>query len=157
MKGAVLLPFCGLSFLEKVLSIPMDYRRDQSLYGGLLERVKPGLSHMVSTNTRDDILLGPYLIDAVKELTWHGKISHRLRKQFPGLAEKIQEIRRDHLKGARPDWADDLIQRPPRTFMDFLSPSLRRAIEQGDRTRLKPYHFFAEKIMILEGFFDEGR
>jgi hypothetical protein len=154
MKGSVVLPFCGTSFIETVLSLPLDYRRDRTLYEALLERVKPGLSLKVSTNTRDEMRLGPYLMDALEELTWHGRIAYGLKKRFPALKEKIQGFRRSLSAGGGPDWAEDVIRRPPLVFMDRLTPSLRRAFARGDRERLRPYRFFLERIMMLEAFFE---
>jgi hypothetical protein len=145
-RGSVVLPFCDVEFLRKALSIPLALRRNGAMYQALLERGKPGLSTIASTNTTNLGELEPYLIGSISELS---------SKSGPGQTTDSRSENGDVTDTAARDalWAQEVIENPPSFFMNSLTPELRSLIRRGKKEELEPFRFFLERIFILESYF----
>lgn len=137
-KGTVVFPFCDYGFLQKVLSLPIELRLNQALYKDLLERTRPGLSAIPSTNSKDCNILKSYLFDSMSELSSDS--------QFFSKARTMITESRNHR------WYNDIIENPPSIFMDLLTTELKNAIMDGNITKLKPFRLLLDKILILDGY-----
>jgi hypothetical protein len=131
-KGDVHLPFCDPGFLRLALSVPLEWRRDGSVYGRLLDRAHAGLSRIPSTNETDPKRMAPYLSETLPKASLHGR---RERK-----AARLEAI----------------CARPPRVFEPLLNKEVREALTARDLSRVEPHLLLLEKIQMLEGFFGEG-
>jgi hypothetical protein len=131
-KGDVHLPFCDPGFVRSALALPLEGRRDESIYRALLERTRPGLSRIPSTNEKDPGRLAPFLTDALPGATLQGRA----------------ERRRARLRA--------LCERPPRVFAELLRPEIRRALAARDLDAVAPHLLLLEKVQMLEGFFEEA-
>jgi len=154
-KGSVILPFCDFEFVQKALSIPIEYKLDHSLYKALLERSKPGLSSIASTNTKDADKLKPYLYNIVVQI-WQtvsmiGMISMVL-KRYPRLHRVGEGVLKLVFRIRDSAWAKEVITNPPLLFMDVLTPELKQAIENGDVAYVRKHRSFLEDIMLLNSF-----
>jgi len=127
--GDVHLPFCDPGFVHLALTLPLAARRDGSVYRELLERARPGLSSIPSTNERDLGRLRPYLVKGLPPETLAGRSARK--------AGKIEAI----------------MTGPPETFMPILRPEIRRAFQERDAATIGRHLLFLEKIYLLEGFF----
>jgi len=153
MKGAVIFPFCDHGFLQKVLSIPIKFRLDHSLYRALLERSMPGLSKIASTNTVESAELKPYLTDTIPGHSWFGQFIDSIRWNSFHLPEVLKGIQDAIVKKDVNLWEKDIVEDPPHVFMDLLNPELKNSIRCGDLAYLKSYRFFLDRIKILDHFF----
>lgn len=130
-KGDVHLPFCDPGFVRTALSLPLEGRRDGSVYRRLLERAHPGLAAIPSTNEKDPGRMAPFLTETLPRDTLEGR----------------SERRKARLRA--------LCHRPPRVFASILRPEILEALEGGDPDLLKPHLLLLEKVLMLEGFFGE--
>jgi len=137
-KGTVAFPFCNYGFLLKVLSLPVELRLNQALYKDLLERTRPGLSAIPSTNSKDFNVLKPYLFDSMSELS--------ADSQSFGQTKTMMTESQNH------EWYKDIIENPPSVFMDLLTTDAKNAIRNGDIKSLKPFRLLLDKILILDGY-----
>lgn len=128
-RGAVHLPFCDPGFIRLALGTPLRIRRDLSLYRALLEKARPGLSAIPSTNETDPVRLAPFLERALPAEALRGQSSRR--------AGKLRAI----------------AENPPRVFMPLLGEEIQRAFLHKDEHTLNKWLLFLEKIHILEGFY----
>jgi hypothetical protein len=151
-KATVIFPFCDGEFLHKSLSLPLEYRLDQSLYRSLLEKVEPGLSCIPSTNSNDLATLQPYLIDS-RNLPPPESSPDPLR--FGTAASGQASARANAPSSANRStlWAQEIIDNPPTLFGGLLHRSLRKIIKEGDMEGIRPFRFFLEKIWVLENYF----
>ena len=76
------MPFCSLNLAKKSLSIPIEYMVDHSLYKSLLEKSKPGLSEIVSTNSNSIDELKEYLIYPASNNWFVQKAKDTIRQYF---------------------------------------------------------------------------
>jgi hypothetical protein len=129
-KGDVHLPFCDPGFVRAALALPLEGRRDGSIYRALLERAHPGLSRIPSTNEKDPGRLAPFLTDALPRATLRGR----------------DERRKARLRA--------VCDRPPRGFASLLRPEIRRALAGRDLDAVAPHLLLLEKVQMLEGFFE---
>lgn len=129
-RGDVHLPFCDPEFVRLVLSCPIEWRRDGSLYRHLLERARPGLSRIPSTNDRDLRVMGPFLTEDLPAESLSGQ----------------QERRRARLRS--------LCDAPPRTLTSLLRPEIRAALDRKDEAALSPHLPLLEKVLMLEGLYE---
>ena len=130
-KGDVHLPFCDPGFVRTALALPLELRRDGSIYRDLLDRACPGLSRIPSTNEKDPERMAPFLTPTLPRDTLQGRAERR--------EARLRE----------------LCRRPPAVFAPLLRPEIRRALEGGDRDALDPHLLLLEKVQMLEGFFGE--
>jgi hypothetical protein len=151
-KGTVIFPFCDEGFLRLILSIPLAVRLDDSLYRMLLEKTRPGLSDIPSTNTVDPEVLGPYLLESTTQLAWQGRMSAELDR-VPVIGNWNGKICRGATGADRSRWVEELLERPPRLFQDLLKPDIQAAIDRGSVENLAPYRFFLERILLLGDYF----
>lgn len=152
-KGTVITPFCDFEFVQKALSIPIEFKLNQSLYKALLERSKPGLSNIASTNTKDAAKLKPYLVNPLSDQSWRGQIVSVMREHYPRLHRVLKGIKNIVSENGDSVWVREVFEDPPLIFMDVLTPELKQAIKSGNVEYIKRYHFFLEKIMLLDRFF----
>jgi len=152
-KGGIFFPFSDPGFLQKALSIPADLRRGFPLYRELLERSKPGLSLIPSTNSGELRQLAPYLIDSVSELSRRAAILRGTKKCFPWVYTRLMERKRERNLTEKMLWVDHLMENPPRIFMDVLTAELKASIRRGDRERISASRYFLDRILMLEGYF----
>ena len=152
-KGTVIFPFCDHGFLQKVLSIPIKFRLDHSLYRAMLERSMLGLSKIASTNTGESAELEPYLTDTIPGHSWFSQFLDMIRRDSPHLPEMLKGIKDMIAKKDVYQWEKDIVEDPPHVFMDLLNPELKNAIRCGDLASLKSYRFFLDRIKILDHFF----
>ena len=131
----------------------MAIRLDHSLYKGLLERSKPGLSLIPSTNTKDFDGLGPYLTDSISDLSWQGQLLGRIKPISPSIHRALTRRKTLGREKRNGRWAQEVIENPPSVFMDVLTSEVRNAIRNGNGEYLKPYRFFLDRIKILDHFF----
>jgi len=155
-KGAVLLPFCDPEFVKLTLSIPIEMKRDKSLYMSLLEKTKHGLSKIPSTNTEDKKVLEPYMswmmsgFDGILFLIFN-KLPVNLRWKLWSSLSSISY----HLL---PFWrlvVDEVIKSPPNTLIHLLNPQLRKAIKSGNKSELTKYVYHLYHILLLDRFFSD--
>lgn len=132
-KGDVHLPFCDPGFLRLALSLPLEKRRDGSIYRRLLERVRPGLSRIPSTNDKDTARLASFLTETLPPDTLRGR---KERKQA-----RLQA----------------LCHQPPRVFASIMKPEIRTALASGDPAVLERHLLLLEKIQMVEGFFQGAK
>jgi hypothetical protein len=151
-KGTVVYPFCDEGFVRLILSIPLQVRMDHSLYQSLMEKSKPGLSAIPSTNTADPEALASYLLDSIAQLTWKGQISARAAS-LPGIGKVYGKVRGRVLEKGGRGWTEELVERPPRLFGDALQPKILAAIRGGRPKDLTRHRFFLERILMLEDYF----
>ncbi len=148
-KGEVALPFCDAEFIKKAFSIPLKFRVDGSLYRALLEKSKPGLSKIPSTNSKNFDELKPYLTGSVFDLSLKGRINKGMKMHLPYVRRL-----KDRIFGKDPDqWAMGIVRKPPEAFFPYLNDNIKSAINCKNLEALKEYRFFMDRIMILEGFF----
>ncbi len=156
-KGSVILPFCDFEFIQKALSIPIEYKLNLSLYNALLERSKPGLSSIASTNTKDADKLKPYLVNRGAQL-WLGQMGSRISmiimilERYPRLYRIGEGVWKLVFRTSDSAWAKEVITNPPLLFMDILTPELKQAIENGDVAYVRKHRSFLEDIILLNSF-----
>lgn len=131
-RGDVHLPFCDPEFLRRALSLPLEGRRDGSVYRHLLDRVRPGLAAVPSTNETDLRRMAPYLTDTLPEATLRGRLE---RKQA-----RLQA----------------LCDEPPRVLAPILTSEVRRALAARDGSVLEPRLLLLEKMQMVEALFRMG-
>ena len=153
MKGAMVFPFCDHGFLQKILSIPIKFRLDDSLYRALLERSMPGLSEIASTNTSEYSKLKPYLTNTIPGHSWFGQFIDGLKRYSFHFPEVLKGIKDAIVKKDVNLWEKDIVENPPHVFMDLLNQELKRAIRRDNLAYLKSYRFFLDRIKILDHFF----
>lgn len=153
MKGAIVFPFSDYSFLQKALSLSLRLRLDHRLYNALLERCRPGLSLIPSTNTKDFTKLQPYLIDSISELTWEGQFIRKIKRCFPPLHNALSGARAMVSGTSDMKWGQELVENPPQVLMDILRPELRNAIKMASAHKLRPLRFFLDRVLLLEDYF----
>ena len=155
-KGAVILPFCDFEFVQKALSIPIEYKLDHSLYKALLEKSKPGLSSIASTNTKDPEKLEPYLVSILSAQSFRVRIAGTIQERYPRLYKVLKGMK-NLVSGSGSDsvWIKEIFENPPNLFMDVLAPELKQAIEDGNTAYVRNYRPFIEVIMPLNSFFAE--
>ncbi len=129
-KEDVHLPFCDPGFLRLALSLPVEIRRDGSVYRRLLDRAHPGLSRIPSTNEKDPVRLAPYLTKALPKESLRG--------------------RKDRKKAR----LEALCAHPPQVFEPLLNQEVREALAARDLSRVERHLLLLEKIQMLEGFFE---
>jgi len=152
-KGEILFPFSDPGFLQKALSIPAHLRRGLPLYRELLERSKPGLSLIPSTNTGELSQLEPYLVTSVSELSQSAPFLRGIKKCLPRVYTRLMETEMRRKLTRKMLWADELIENPPRIFMDVLTADLKKCIRKGDRERIHACRYFLDRMLMLEGYF----
>jgi hypothetical protein len=135
MKGSVALPFSDQDLLEKCLSIPLEIRLGHSFYKGLLERSKPGLSGIPSTNSLREKDLNPYLIDSIASL------SSDVSPSAPSRGGRVTSTNRVSF---------ELNGFP--VLDSILTPEFKRRLRDGGQA-MKPYLYFLERITLLESYF----
>ena len=153
MKGAIVFPFSDYGFLQKALSLSLRLRLDNRLYNALLERSRPGLSLIPSTNTKDFTRLQPYLIDSISELTWEGQFIRKIKRCFPPLHNALSGARAMVSGTSDMKWGQELVENPPQVLMDILRPELRNAIKMAYTPKLRPLRFFLDRVLLLEDYF----
>ena len=152
-KGTVIFPFCGQGFIQKILSLPIEFRLDHSLYRSLLERSMSGLSKIASTNTGDFFQLEPYLTDTIPGHSGWSQFFDRIKGDSLCFSEMLKGIKDKIVKKDVNQWEKDIVENPPRVFMSFFNPDVKNAIRCGDSGYLKSYRFFLDRIKILDHFF----
>jgi hypothetical protein len=153
MKGAIVFPFSDYAFLQKALSLSLRLRLDHRLYNALLERSRPGLSMIPSTNTKDFTKLQPYLIDSISELTWGGQFIRKIKSCFPPIHNALSGARAMVSGTSDMKWGQELVENPPQVLMDILRPELRNAINMAHTSELRPLRFFLDRVLLLECYF----
>ena len=154
-RGTVILPFCDFEFIQKALAIPIEFKLNCSLYKALLERCKPGLSSIASTNTKDADKLEPYLLNR-KGKTWRGQIVSMIEEYYPTVHGALKGIKNMVSDTSNSVWVREVFENPPLVFMDILTPELKEAIKNDNAAYVKQYRYFLELIMLLDQFFREG-
>ncbi len=152
-KGVVILPFCDFEFIQKTLSIPMEHKYNYSLYKALLERSKPGLSSIVSTNTKDADKLEPYLVSFLSDQSLRIRIGSMIQEQCPRLYKTLKGMK-NMVSGSRDDtvWIEEIFESPPHLFMDVLNPTLKQGIRNRNVEYLKEHYPILKRIMLLNSF-----
>jgi len=152
-KSSVILPFCDFEFFQKALSIPIEYKLDHSLYKALLEKSKPGLSSIASTNTKDADKLEPYLVSFLSDQSLRIRIGTMIQEQFPSL-HKVLRGMKNMVSGSRDDmgWIKEIFENPPHLFMDVLNPTLKQSIRNRNVEHLKEHYSILKRIMVLNSF-----
>ena len=130
-KGDVHLPFCDPGFVRAALSLPLGARRDGSVYRDLLDRARPGLAAIPSTNEKDPARMAPFLTPTLPRDTLRGRAERR--------EARLRE----------------LCRRPPAVFASLLRPEIRQALAGGSLDAVDPHLLLLEKVLMLEGFFGE--
>lgn len=152
-KGVVILPLCDFEFIQKTLSIPIEYKYDYSLYKALLERSKPGLSSIASTHTKDADKLEPYLVSFLSDQSLRIRIGSLIKEQFPSLYKALRGMKNTVSgKGGDIGWDKEIFENPPHLFMDVLHPTLKQSIRNRDVEYLKEHYYILKRIMLLNSF-----
>lgn len=101
------IPFCDVDLLQKCLSIPPAMRSGGALLEILLEKVKPGLSQLVSTNSPPE-QVGPFLRRRSLEMIAR-KVVYGSWLYWVGVLRAGENVK-NHLK--KPDYLYQLLRFP---------------------------------------------
>ena len=152
-KGSTILPFCDPEFVELSLSLPLDIKQDHSLYNSILEKTKPGLSKIPSSNSKNKKELNKYMrVNNIKleeiffsvfnslpqSLRW------RIWKRFGFLSYFTSKAR---------FIAGEVIKNPPNSIMHLLSPEIQKAIKSKRKLKLVKYSYHLQQLLVLDRFY----
>jgi hypothetical protein len=151
-KNPVALPFCSLNFIKATLSIPIEYMFDHSLYKSLLEKSKPGLSKIVSTNSNNIDELKEYLIYPASKNWFLKKAKDAIRQYLPDFFRFIKTA-----KNKKYDSGMILLERYIKkdtleNFYQILAPEMVQAIQLVKSEEILRNKTFVNKIVSLNEF-----
>lgn len=151
-KGAVAMPFCSLNLAKKSLSIPIEYMVDHSLYKSLLEKSKPGLSQIVSTNSHSIDELKEYLIYPASKNWFVQKAKDTIRQYLPNLFRLMKTAKNRKYDSGMINIETYIKENSMENFYEILAPEIVNAIQLGKSEEIFKNKNFLEKILPLNEF-----
>jgi hypothetical protein len=151
-KGPVAMPFTNLNFMKVALSIPLEYLLDFSLYKSLLEKSKPGLSTIVSTNLKNVEELKDYLIYGASNNGFMRKAKNRIKKYHPVFYNLIKKMKNKDNDVSMNDLQRYIKGMSTEDFCEILTPEFLQTIKSTKNEKIFEKIDFINKILPLNEF-----